>query len=169
MHREKFPERKFQLRTEDVRDRIIALVRNLPLDAEHPIETVFREFVEKRNLAQNAYYWLRLGEIADQGYFDGKRYAADVWHEYCRRNIMPNEITVKDGTVRSKFIEVPRGEPGIISTTELEKKCFADYCTAIEAFGASIGVMFSANPRDYQMQYRKPTGSYTIVCSQCLE
>lgn len=148
--RPKFAERKFLLSTQDVRDRAVALIGNLPLDEIRPLELVIREKVDARKLSQNNYMWMRLGEIAEQAYFEGRRFASDIWHEHCRREVMPEEITTKDGIVRSKWIELPRGGTTIISTTELEKKCFADYCTMIEAFGASLGVKFSANPRDFR-------------------
>lgn len=149
MMRDKFSTRTFLLRDETTRERAIALINKLPIDPDNPLELVIREEVKARRLAQNAYYWLRLGEIADQAYFEKRKYGADVWHEYCRRNIMPDEIKLKDGTVRAKWIEVPRGSPAIISTTELEKQCFANYVTAVEAFGASLGVRFSANPMNF--------------------
>jgi hypothetical protein len=148
--RPKFAERKFQLSGEDIRERAMALLQNLPIDTDRPLEVVFRERVDARRAEANAYYWLRLGEIAKQAYFQGKKYPADVWHEYARRHLMPDEVTLKNGTVRTKWIEVPRGEPAIVSTTDLEKKCFSEYVQAVEAFGASLGVKFSANPRDYK-------------------
>jgi len=99
-------------------------------------------------LDQNGLYWLRLGEIAEHGWIAGRQYNADVWHQYCRRNIMPNEITLKDGTVRSKWLESPDGVMETVSTTQLEKTCFSEYIRAIEVFGAQeLGVHFSANPR----------------------
>lgn len=148
--REKFAERKYRLESQDVVDRVKQQLPHVPIDPVRPLELIIREAVDARKLAQNNYMWLRLGEIAEQAYFNQRRYAADVWHEHCRREIMPETITTKDGTVRSKWIELPHGGTTIISTTQLEKKCFADYMTAIEAFGASLGVRFSANPRDYR-------------------
>lgn len=148
--REKFAERKFLLSDADVLTRAQALLSNVPVDPIRPLEMVIREKVDARRAEANSYYWLRLGEIADQAYFQGRKYAADVWHEYSRRHLMPNEVTLKNGTVRTKWIEVPRGEPAIVSTTDLEKKCFSEYVQAVEAFGASLGVKFSANPREYR-------------------
>lgn len=148
--RPKFSERKFLLSTQDVLERAVALIGNLPLDENRPLELVIREKVDARRTEANAYYWLRLKEIEEQAYFDGRQFSSDIWHEYCRRHVMPDVVELKDGTIRTKWIEVPCGEPAIVSTTELEKKCFADYVTAVEAFGASLGVRFSANPRDYK-------------------
>lgn len=148
--RPKFGERKFLLSGEEVLGRAQALLGNVPIDPARPLEMILREKVDGRNLSQNNYMWMRLGEISEQAYFEGRRFASDVWHEHFRREVMPEQVTLKDGTVRSKWIELPRGGVTIVSTTDLEKKCFADYVTAIEAFGASLGVRFSANPRDYK-------------------
>ena len=61
---------------------------------------------------------------------------------------MPEKVTTKDGEVRSKWIEVPSGDPIVISTAQLERRCFAEYTTAVEAFGAGLGVQFHATPRE---------------------
>ena len=61
---------------------------------------------------------------------------------------MPETIVTKDGETRSKWEEVPDGDAVVISTTKLERRCFAEYPTAVEAFGASLGVQFSANPNE---------------------
>ena len=125
-----------------------AALRNVPLDPDRPIECVLREESKARGIDQNGLYWLRLGEIADQAWQNGRQYGSDVWHEYSRRELMPDTITTKTGEVRSKWIELPSGELTVISTTELERKCFAEYTTIVEAFGAGLGVSFSANPRE---------------------
>lgn len=145
--REKFATRTITLYTEDQRSALIALANNLPVSQEKPLEAVIREPVKARGIDQNGYYWMRLGEIAEQAYFNGRRFDSDTWHYNCGREVMPEEITTKDGEVRSKWIEAPDGTMRVISTTLLEKVCFANYTTAVEAFGTSLGVMFSANPR----------------------
>lgn len=146
--RGKFATKKILLRTKTQLDNLLALAPHLPLDESHPIEVVIREEVKTRGIDANAYYWLRLGEISEQAWFNGRQYISDVWHEYCKRHIMPEEVTTKDGETRSKWTETPDGELTVISTTMLEKSSFHEYTTAVEAFGASLGVMFSANPRE---------------------
>lgn len=148
MKRQKFVTRKWLLKTEKQRDSLMVTLPNLPLDDVHPIEIVAREEAKARGLDANGYYWLRLGEIASQAWFNGRQYIADVWHEYAKRHLMQEQVTLKDGTVRSKWIEAPDGTLTVISTTLLEKGCFAEYCTIVEAFGADLGVQFSANPRE---------------------
>lgn len=148
MPKVKFKQIKILLRTRRQVESLLSIVPHLPLDESHPLEVVIREEVKGRGFDANAYYWLRLGEIAEQAWFNGRQYISDVWHEYCKRHIMPDEITTKDGEIRSKWTETPDGELTVISTTVLEKSSFHEYTTAVEAFGASLGVKFSANPRD---------------------
>ena len=128
------------------RESAIARLKSAPIDPKKPLEMILREEVKTRGLDANGYYWLRLGEIAEQAC--NSRYNSDCWHEYAKRNIMEEEVTNKDGIQISKWTELPDGTLTVISTTQLEKVCFANYVTMIEAFGANLGVRFSANPRD---------------------
>ncbi len=148
MKREKFPTRVIRIVSNLQIQVLLSLAPVLPIDPEHPIVVTIGEEVKVRGLDQNGLYWLRLGEIAEQGWMNQRRYPKEVWHEYCRQNIMPEIVTTKEGELRSKWVESPDGSAVCISTTLLEKKCFADYTTAVEALGASIGVEFSVNPRE---------------------
>ena len=139
-----FPPRKFVIRDDSQRKAVCMLANNVP----EGIEVLFRKEVKARGIDQNGLYWLRLGEIAEQVWFGGKQYDKDTWHEYCRRYVMPEEITTKAGEVRSKWVELPNGSLTVISTSMLERGCFSNYITAVEAFGAEYGARFSANPRE---------------------
>ena len=145
MTRPKFTTRKVLLRTWEQVRLLVNLIPNLPIDSENPLEIIIREPVKVRGLDQNGYYFMRLGEIAEQAWIEGRQYSKDAWHEYARKNIMPEQVTTKNGDVISKWIETPDGGCAVISTTLLEKGCFAEYTNAVEAFGASLGVMFSAS------------------------
>jgi len=138
--------RRFELRTEQARESAIALIRNLPLHEVKPITVTVDEYKKQRGLSANSYYWLRLGEIAEQAYFAGRQFNADCLHEYCKRMLMQEEVTLSDGTVTSKWVELPDGSLTVISTTQLERKCFADYVTIVEKFGAEAGVQYSERP-----------------------
>ncbi len=146
--RQPFKPRNILLRSEIQRDTAISLINSLPLDDARPLEIVVREQVKVRGLDQNGFYFLRLGEIADQAWFNGKQYSTDIWHAYAKRNILPDVVMLKDGSEVSKWIESPDGSLEVISTTLLEKGCFANYTKLVEAFGASLGVEYSANPRE---------------------
>ncbi len=146
--RPEFKTRVLRLVDPNVRTTALAAISNAPIDAERPLQVTIGEEKKQRGLDANGYYWLRLTEIADQAWFNGRQYAKETWHEYARQNIMPAEIVTKDGEVRSKWIESPDGSSVVISTTQLERRCFAEYTEAVEAFGAGLGVMFSANPNE---------------------
>ena len=140
--RPSFQTRQILLRSQQQVDTLLFLIPNLPLDADKPLEVLIREQVKQRGISQNAYYWMRLHEIAEQGWFQGRLYSADVWHEYAKKHIMPEEIITKDGEIRSKWVESPDGSRVVISTTQLAKACFAEYTEMVEAFGAGLGVRF---------------------------
>ncbi len=146
MTRPTFKTRTIRLVGETQRETAIAMLNNLPLDAEHPLEIVAREEVKARGLDANGLYWLRLTEIADQAWFNKRQFSKEVWHEFARQNLMPEQIVTKDGEVKSKWVEMPSGSSVVISTTLLERKCFSDYIEAVTAFGAGLGVMFSEAP-----------------------
>jgi hypothetical protein len=146
MKRDKFQTRSILLVGMMQKDTARLVIENAPIDMANPIEVVIREQVKARGLDANGYYWLRLGEIAEQGWFNGKRFNSDVWHEWAKRHLMPEVVTTKDGEKRSKWLDTPDGTATVISTTQLEKSCFAEYTSIVEAFGAQeLGVRFSEN------------------------
>ena len=148
MMRAEFKQRSILLRSDRQLIALIALLPNLPLDDENPLEVLIRDAVRARTLSQNALMWLRLGEISKQGWLFKRQYESDIWHTYCGRKVMQEMVTLKDGTVVSKWVETPDSVPQVISTTLLSIMSFAEYITRIEVFGAEeLGVQFSASPR----------------------
>lgn len=135
------------IRSEQQKELLASKISNLPVDEDSPIQIVISEQTKARGLDQNGYYWLRLGEISEQAWSAGRQYHSDIWHEYAKRNVMPDMVEIKSGEIVSKFIDSPDGNAVIISTTQLSKKQFAEYTEMVESMGASMGVMFSANPR----------------------
>lgn len=140
--RQKFQTRQFLLRSESQVNGLICVLKNIPLDAANPLEAIIREQVKQRGPDQNSLYWKRVGDIAEQGWLEGRQYSKDVWHQYLAKYEMPEEITTKDGEIRSKWESLPDGTRTVISTTRLSKGCFAEYTAIVEAFGASLGVRF---------------------------
>ena len=144
-----FATRKYLLRGPDQVRALVALIPNLPVDPDRPLEIIVREEAKERKLSKNALYWAILTEISEQAWLHGKQYSKDVWHEYAKKEIMPNMIKTKDGEERTKWCDSPTGSPVAISTTMLEDECFGNYITALEAFGAGLGVRFSTpRPRE---------------------
>lgn len=138
----------FLLRSESQKELFARKVNNLPVDAENPIQITISEQTKARGLDLNGLMWLRITEISQQVWRDGRQFDKDIWHRYLKLNEMPDEVEMKDGTIRSKWVEVPDGSQDVISTALLSAGFFSRYITIIEAFGASLGVMFSANPRE---------------------
>lgn len=141
--------RPFNLVSEEVRERAIAALRHLPIDPLRPIEVVFQEHKPQRGVDQNAVYWKLLNDIASQAWIEGRQYSADVLHEFVKRNLLPedepppNLEEVREGYVKWKYD--PAGERVLVgSTTMLTVRGFSNLLTAVEAFGASLGVQFSA-------------------------
>ena len=137
------------IRSELQKELLASKISNLPVDEDHPIQVVISEETKKRGLDQNGLMWKRITEISEQGWINKRQYNKDCWHKYLKDNEMPEEVELKDGTICSKWVEQIDGSREVISTTELSARFFASYITIIEAFGAGLGVMFSANPREF--------------------
>ena len=105
---------------------------------------------KKRSTLQNALYWRRLQEISEQAFVGEhkQQFSAFSWHIYCKQNIMPIEFEDKTGKIITKYIQLPDNSTSLISTSKMCKKSFADYITAVEAYGAGLGVDFSENPNE---------------------
>ena len=138
------------IRSEQQKGLLASKISNLPVDEDHPIQIVISEQTKARGKDQNGLMWQRISEIAAQGWINKRQYSKDCWHKYLKDNEMPEEVELKDGSVRSKWVEQIDGSRDVISTTELSARCFAQYVTIIEAFGCSLGVMFSVNPREFE-------------------
>lgn len=133
----------------------LTLLRNLPLGAG--LEVVFRKAVKQRTLDQNAAMWAGpLRDIAEQAWIDGRQFTAEVWHEWYKREYLPDEsrlsheeleLRVKNPDTYRKWDIDPGGNRVLVgSTTQLTKFGFGEYLQKVEAHGASLGVLYSANP-----------------------
>lgn len=153
--REKFLTRTFVLGSIHPLQAAISLLPNLPIDSENPLEVVVREKQKVRGMDANARMWAGpLKDIEEQAWVGGRRYGAEVWHEQFKREYLPEDDDpelsdlAKEGYRKWAF--TPSGERVLVgSTTDLLKRGFALYMTRVEAFGASLGVRFSASPRGY--------------------
>lgn len=124
---------------------IQALLPNLPLDADEPLEVVVRERVKPRKKSQNDLMWAGpLRDIAEQAWVRGQRFTAEVWHEQFKRDFLPEEYDpelCKEGYVKWQI--TPRGDRALVgSTKDLTVKGMAQYLTQVEAAGAELGVEF---------------------------
>lgn len=146
-----YPTRKILLRAGLQQDAAIAALRNAPLDPAKPLEFVLREEVKARKPDQNSLMWVGpLADIAEQGYVNGRTYAADVWHEFFKREHLPEEFDpalCKEGY--RKWDYTPAGDRVLVgSTTQLTVRGFAQYLKQVEAYAQTeLGVQFHANPK----------------------
>jgi hypothetical protein len=149
--RAKFVTRNLFLRNETVRSTLLALVRNLPLDDMYPLEVVVREQIKGRKPDANARMWSGpLKDIAGQAFIEGRQFSAEVWHEWAKREFLPEEFDpelCREGYKKWDFD--PSGERVLVgSTTMLTSKGFSEHMTMLEAAGASFGVLFTASPNE---------------------
>lgn len=149
--RQPFDKRVLILRDEAVRERALALVRNLPVDAEKPLQLVVQEYQPPRKADQNALMWAGpLRDIAEQAWLEGRKYSAESWHELLKQELLPEEFDpelCREGY--QKWTITPRGDRALIgTTTKLTVKGFAQYLESLYAFGASLGVQFHTNPKE---------------------
>lgn len=149
--RDKFPERRILLRTREQIDRVLALLPNVPLDSDKPLELLIREQVRARKLDQNALMWSGpLADIAAQARIDGRQFSAEVWHEFAKKEFLPDEFDPElclEGYVKWGFD--PKGDRILIgSTKQLTVKGFSQYLEQLHAFGGSLGVEFHEHRTD---------------------
>lgn len=140
--------RSFLLRSDAQVKALLALIPNLPLDEEKPIEILVREQLKKRTLSQNALMWVGpLKDIEEQGFHNGRQYSDELWHHSFKVLYLPEDNDpelsqlVRDGY--RKWGYAPNGDRILVgSTTQLTKKGFSQYMEQVYAHGASMGVMF---------------------------
>ena len=124
-----------------------SLLRNLPTDGS--MEAVFRRVTKERTPSQNELMWAGpLRDIAEQGWVQGKQFQADTWHEFFKREYLPElddpeiEKLAKKGY--RKWDYLPDGTRELVgSTTQLLTLGMSRYIEQITAYGASeLGVRF---------------------------
>jgi len=137
----------FRLTSKAVVMNASAMLHNMPVDGSQ--ECVLRPYVRKRRDEANAMYWVRLAEISSQAWLQGKQYTPEIWAEYMKAQYLPEVFTEGDTLDGyQKYAEMPDGSIKMIgSTTRLTTRGFNNYLTQVEAFGAELGVRFSAEER----------------------
>lgn len=130
--------RIFIVKTQSVKCFLKTAINDLEVDKGRPIEVIIRPYKEKRSTQANEYMWSILKDISEQAFFQDIKYSTKVWHEHCKRSFLPE----KCAKGIEKWSELPiTGEPILnMSTTDLNTKEFADYCTQLEVFAIELGV-----------------------------
>lgn len=143
--RPQMKQHQFILRDDDIRKRAIAILQHMPIDRNRPIQVLFREEPKKRKSDQNALMFAGpLRDIAEQAWLDGRQFSVEIWHEYFKRQLLPEffdaELCLES---YSKWAIDPAGDRILVgSTTQLTVTGMAQYIEQIHAFGANLGVQF---------------------------
>ena len=154
-NRPKFITRTIRLVGQMQRDALMSLIPNLPIYSEKPLEVVIREEVKARTPDANSRMWAGpLRDMAEQAFVNGRQYSAEVWHEHFKAEFLPEDddqelhLLAKDPQTWKKWDYNPKCERVCVgSTTHLTPLGMARHCQQIEAFGASLGVLFHEAPR----------------------
>ena len=139
--------RKFILRDEKVLNSLMLMLPNLPIDPIQPIEVMVREEVKARKPDQQALMFAGpLRDISEQAWFEGRQYSVEVLHEYCKRQFLPEDFDPEQCLEGfTKWDIDPSGERILVgSTKQLTVKGYSNYLEQVFAFGAALGVQFSA-------------------------
>lgn len=126
--------KEFRLTHEIARNSAINLIKQLPVDREHPLRVVIDE--DKRSLAQNRMMWSVLTDIANQVTWQDENLTPEEWKILITANLKAQKCVkgIDGGLV---FL----GQ----STRRMNKKEFADVVSCAEQFGAENGVKFSTD------------------------
>ena len=108
--------------------------RKMAIDAinKAPDGSILEIRESNRTKSQNRFYWELLSAIEMQLVNEGRKYRAEIWHEYFKaRYLVPKMMELPNG----KLKEVER------TTTDLSKKEFSDYIEQVMAFASEHGVI----------------------------
>lgn len=149
--RNRFATRTFLVSSEQVRDNLLAAVRNMPIDAKKPLQVLIREEVKARKLDQQALLFAGpMRDISEQAWFEGRQHSVEVLHAYLKRELLPEDFDPElcvEGYVKW---EVDPGDNRVLvgSTKQLTIKGYSLYLEGVFAFGAGLGVEFRASPKE---------------------
>ena len=121
------------------------ILANLPADGS--MQVVISAYAKPGSAKQRGAYWgVRMAEIADQAWWEGRQYSPNVWHQYFKERFLPDKETpgiTLDGYL--KWVELPNGTLSMIGSTErLTSKGRAEYMEQVEAFAVmELGVRLS--------------------------
>lgn len=158
MKREPYPQKKIRLIGQIQLDNAMTVLKNAPLDTAKPLEFILREEVKPRKADQNSLMWsCQLKCISEQAYVQGRTYSDVIWHEMFKEKFLPDETLFQTPEHRAEMVKEkyrkydtrPDGKRVLVgSTTDLTIKGFAIYLQQLEAYGANLGVIYSANPNE---------------------
>jgi hypothetical protein len=145
MKRQKFTARTIYLIGPVQLKTALALLPNLPLDPDHPLEIVIREKVKKRKLDQQALLFAGpMRDISEQAWLDKRQFSVEVWHTWCKQKFLPEDFDPELCLEGYRKWDIDPEECRILigSTTQLTVKGYSQYLEQVFAFGSSLGVEF---------------------------
>lgn len=146
-----FAPRPFLLSSRDVVARVQALLDHVPVDPLRPLRVLIGEAPKVRKLDQQALLFAGpMRDIAEQAWIDGRQYSVEILHAYCKRQFLPEDFDPEQCLEGyAKWDTDPSGERILVgSTKQLTVRGYSDYLEQVYAFGAALGVQFSANPNE---------------------
>lgn len=152
MNRQEIEDHPILLRSAVQRAHAHACIDELPLDQDNPVEILIREQVKKRKLSLNAAMWAGpLRDIELTGWFQGRQYRAEIWHEHFKEAFLPDEndpdfdpLHVVEGYVKWAIDPWKDTRALVGSTTQLTAKGMRVYILKMEAEASQeYGVTFT--------------------------
>lgn len=129
--------RSLIITNESIRAVAESAVRNLPINADRPIEVAIREYDTTRRNEANKYYWgVVIKSICEQAWIDGQQFGKDAWHEQAAQMFgIKEEIRLPNGTLTLRRK----------STADMKVREFAKYIEEVCAWAAQeLGIRFPA-------------------------
>ena len=149
--RPKYTTRTFLLRDERVRENLLNMVRNLPLDDKKPLQIVVREEVKQRKLDQQALLFAGpMRDLAEQAWLNNRQFSVETWHRFCKEKFLPEEFDPEQCLENYQKWDIDPEENRVLvgSTKQLTVRGYSNYLEQVFAFGAALGVVFHANPNE---------------------
>lgn len=122
--------KKFVVKTDSIRARVIDFVARLPID---PLYEVVIKLADKRTLDQNAKMWPMLRDVSEQVCWHGQWLSQEEWKDVFTASLK-KELKVVPNIQGSGFVVLG------LRTSKMSKKMFSDLIEFIYAFGAEKGV-----------------------------
>jgi hypothetical protein len=145
MKRQKFTARTIFLLGPVQLQTALALLPNVPLDPDSPLELIIRERVKKRKLDQQALLFAGpMRDIAEQAWLDGRQFSVEVWHTWCKQKFLPEDFDPELCLEGYRKWDIDPDECRILvgSTKQLTIRGYSQYLEQVFVFGANLGVEF---------------------------
>jgi len=151
--RARFTTRTITLSSDVLKNTALKAIECAPIDPIRPLLVVIMENEEQRKATQLKMMWAGpLRDIERQAWVEGRQFSAEIWHEHFKREFLPEEyeesLCLKG---YEKWGITPSGDRVLkAGTGDLTVRGFAQHVEQIHAAGANMGVMFSANPNQFE-------------------